>query len=68
MDNAVVILKMSRQRALELGLLTCECGHPSNNHFSWGAQTCAHCKCTGYREKGRAGTELVSEKSKRCRK
>lgn len=35
-DLGYVTLKMSRKRALELGLLTCgNCGWPANNHFDF---------------------------------
>lgn len=52
---------MSRQRALELGLITCECGHPSNNHFDYKG-LCARCgssNCPKYRERGIHGVEII---------
>lgn len=58
--KASVLLQMSRTRAKELGLLTCACGHPANNHFSRPNNGCAHCNCTGYSERSRAGTVMVS--------
>lgn len=61
----LLILKMTRQRALELGLLVCKCGHPENNHFDFGP--CAHCKCKGLEEVGRSGVTIVKPK-KRSRK
>ncbi len=53
-------LQMSRKRALELGLLTCKCGHPPNNHFDEQRADCARdgCKCKKYREIGVHGTKL----------
>lgn len=52
---------MTRERALEFGLLTCKCGHPSNNHFEWGARPCAHCACTLFTERGKPGVDIVHE-------
>ena len=51
----VVTLTMRRDRALELGLLTCACGHPENNHFDHGRCPCAHCPCGEFVEVGGAG-------------
>lgn len=46
-----VTLSMTRQRALELDLLVCTCGHRENNHFDHGNSLCAHCReCKGYKE------------------
>lgn len=53
-----VTLVMTRQRALELGLLTCACGHPENNHFTHSGRSCAHCPCRGYRERGISGVAI----------
>lgn len=50
-----VFIEMTRETALENGLLTCECGHPENNHFEWDANPCAHCECKAYRERARVG-------------
>lgn len=41
---------MTKRRARELGLIFCTCGHPQNNHFSWGKKTCARCDCKGLDE------------------
>lgn len=48
---------LNLKQAAEQGLLTCHCGHPENNHFSWDdrARACAHCKCTNYRMKAKKG-------------
>lgn len=64
-----VTLTMTRERALELGLLVCKCGHPENNHFGtgrlageadFGGRSCARCtKCKAYSECGVNGTKLV---------
>jgi len=48
-------IEFTRENALKLGLLICECGHPPNNHFSFKEQPCAHCMCKKYREKARGG-------------
>jgi len=53
-----ITLTMTRGRALELGLLTCSCGHPENNHFDFNGHPCAHCDCKSYSERGRRGTTL----------
>lgn len=52
-------LTMTRKRALELGLLTCSCGHPENNHFAFEFRGCAHCDCKAYREQGVTGVTLA---------
>lgn len=46
----VITLTMTRQRALELDLLFCKCGHRVNNHFDFGDKACAHCSCKNYHE------------------
>jgi hypothetical protein len=51
-----ITLKMTRKDAIELGLLTCECGHPENNHFDMKKKPCAHCKCNEYSERSVRGT------------
>lgn len=54
-------LKMTRKRALELGLLTCKCGHPENNHFDFvSGRPCAHCDCVELRERPKAGMKLIT--------
>lgn len=53
----MITLTMTRERALQLGLLVCACGHPENNHFEHGP--CARCDCKMLKEQGRAGTTLV---------
>lgn len=50
---------MSRQRAIELGLLICDCGHRSNNHFQHGKRPCAHCICKVYCERGITGVKII---------
>jgi hypothetical protein len=56
-----VVLNM--KEAAAHGLLTCHCGHPENNHFTWDerAASCAHCKCANYREKTRKGAGKIIE-------
>lgn len=56
---------MTRQRALELGLLVCSCGHPENNHFDFELQPCAHCKCNEYKEQGRIGIRVRKVKARK---
>ncbi len=56
-------IRLTREEALQQGLLTCECGHPINNHFDFSAldrkyKPCAHCKCKDYKEVARIG-ELI---------
>ncbi len=60
-------LKMTRERALSLGLLTCKCGHPDNNHFAWGSRPCAHCKCKSLRETAKSGITVAGLRSRRAR-
>ncbi len=55
LPNTVIRFEMPRKIALELGLLTCTCGHPENNHFDWKLEPCAHCECKEYTEIPRAG-------------
>ena len=50
-----IFFKISRADALAMGLLTCECEHPPNNHFEWDNKSCAFCGCKNYREKSRVG-------------
>jgi hypothetical protein len=54
----LVTFQMTRQQALEMGLLSCTCGHPINNHFDHDAHPCAQCQCLGYNEKARVGKLL----------
>lgn len=57
-----VTLTMTRERALELGLLVCACGHPENNHFIYEkGRPCAHCDCKALRERGIKGVKLKVE-------
>jgi hypothetical protein len=55
-------LEMTREQALEHGLLTCECTHPENNHFDFDERPCAHCDCKSYRERARVGKLLMVTK------
>lgn len=50
-------LVLNLEEAARAGLITCTCGHPENNHFSWDdrAKSCAHCKCPNYRLKAKNG-------------
>jgi len=41
---------MTKKDALSLGLLTCECGHPENNHFQHSGTCCARCECKRFTE------------------
>ena len=53
-----MLIKMTREQALQFGLLTCKnCGLPPNNHFGNGKPggKCAHRECPGYEEKARVG-------------
>jgi hypothetical protein len=54
-----VHLRLTRKRALQLGLLRCVCGYPENNHFEHGTRPCAHSDCKEYRERGVSGVEIV---------
>ena len=51
-------LTMTKKRAQELGLLTCTCGHPENNHFEHGVRPCAHCPCPKFEQVGIKGVEV----------
>lgn len=61
-----ITLAMTRQRALELGLLVCgRCGCPENKHFDHTDKfegkdcPCSACpKCAGYLEDGATGILL----------
>jgi len=53
--SVTVTIQMTRKQALEQGLLTCDCGHPENNHFDWDLNPCAHCHCKSYEERPRVG-------------
>jgi hypothetical protein len=54
---------LNLKQAAEQGLLTCHCGHPENNHFSWDdrARSCAHCLCKSYRVKTKKGCGKIIE-------
>lgn len=52
-------MEFTKKEAESLGLLTCECGYPKNNHFDFGKKVCAHTEnCTGYKEVARVGKIL----------
>jgi hypothetical protein len=53
-----ITIRFTRSKALSLGLIVCECGHPPNNHFGFDDKPCAHCGCKKYRETVRWGTLL----------
>lgn len=59
--SKTVTIKMTRQEALEMGLLVCECGWPENNHWEGhhgghNNRTCPHNPlCTGFKERARRG-------------
>jgi hypothetical protein len=49
----MITIEMTRQQALEQGLLVCTCGHPVNNHWlNYPAKnnSCARCSCKQYNE------------------
>ena len=49
------------EEAKRLGIECCaDCGHPRNNHFSFKAKPCAHCKCRRYRRGVRMGTMVTT--------
>ncbi len=56
-----MIIKLTQKQAEQLGLVTCECGHPNNNHFGNKKGACAHCKCLKYRQILRYGLKLVKK-------
>lgn len=56
-----ITIGFSRQEALKLGLLICECGHRPNNHFDWDDKPCAQCKCESYREKAVGKGKIVGK-------
>ena len=43
-------IELTRQQLLALGLLRCQCGHPSNNHFTHGDSACAFCESKSLNE------------------
>ena len=47
---------MTKTEALNKGLLTCECGHPENNHHDFGTRSCARCDCQSFNEMSTVGT------------
>lgn len=53
--KTTIKIVMTRDEAKSLGLLTCACGHPENNHFDHGKKPCAHCPCGKYDERSRVG-------------
>ena len=55
-----MIIKLSQKQAEALGLVTCECGHPNNNHFGNKKGPCAHCKCKKYHQVLRHGLKLIA--------
>lgn len=59
-DTELLTLKMTRRRALELGLIVCECGHPANNHFGHGL--CSRCECKELRETGKDGITIENDR------
>lgn len=58
-----VTIKMSREDALELGLLFCDCGHAPNNHHDDQKGSCAFCiDCKKYDEVPRRGKIVKARK------
>jgi hypothetical protein len=53
-----MLLEITKRRAAELGLITCKCGHPKNNHFGDG-KNCARCECWKYEEVGVYGIKVI---------
>ncbi len=45
-----IVIELTQRQAEQLGVVRCQCGHPSNNHFDFETKPCAHCKCQGYRQ------------------
>lgn len=60
--------RMTKEQAMALGLLTCTCGHPENNHFISMKKNgehimgCAHCKCAKYTEVARKSAGKLIKK------
>lgn len=57
-----ITIRYSRENALKLGLLICECGYPPNNHFGY-TGACAHNDCKKYKEIANGGT-IIKPKRK----
>lgn len=57
MNKQTILLEISREDALRIGLLCCEhCNWPPNNHFGFEPFKCAHdSMCPGYKERARIG-------------
>lgn len=53
---------MTKEQAMALGLLTCTCGHPENNHFEGSNRPCAHCDCKKYTEVARKSAGKLIKK------
>lgn len=54
-----LVVALTRQEALELGIVRCGCGHPPNNHFpDLPGKPCAHCACKRYQETFSRGIAL----------
>lgn len=58
--------RMTKEQAMALGLLTCTCGHPENNHFEHGKRPCAHCECEKYIEVARESAGIRIKESYDC--
>ncbi len=55
---------ITRQRALELGLLVCKCGHSPHNHYNaveMCSVECAVCGCKDYNETTIRGVEVSDD-------
>jgi hypothetical protein len=57
----VITFKVPEQRAHELGLITCTCGHRENNHFTHSKRPCSACVCTEYTATGVHGVQVIGE-------
>ncbi len=58
-----MLVEMTRDEALGLGLLACKhCGLPPNNHFGNGKKggKCAHRPCPGYEEVLKVGKKVAA--------
>jgi len=49
--NKKITITLTQLQAEKLGIVTCNCGHPPNNHFlEQKGKPCAHCTCKKYKQ------------------
>ena len=54
--SKIYMFQMTKERAEELGLIVCMCGHPESSHSDFGL--CCRDACNTFRPRGIRGTKM----------